>query len=310
MKALSMIGGFLRRHKKAEEKLAEGAAASLGLALLKRVLAAGVAAAAIAAPAMIDLSNNNGAGAASAISAPGVHAVEAKATEGLGFRDGLYPTFRAAASRAHKPFGGYLFLHPSASGKAQADYFIAYARPKAGDLQPVVDDELGSPCASASSTLAALHELVAHGYSPVLYTSAYWLGQLARCAPALKAFPVWEAEYGPVLTRVSGFHVIAWQYTDNSGVKGLRIDGSRLLVPVSSLVIGSQPAPKPKPSPAKVLAARKAKLRAEHGGFWAWYAWREARGSWKGLAPHEHDARPAVKHRIPRRWWTHLERIA
>lgn len=306
---LSKLGAFVRRHKRAEEELAIGAGISIGWRFIGGLLGAGVAAAAIAVPTMIDLSNNNGPGAVAAISQPGVHAVEAKATEGLAFRDSLYPTFRAAAARAGKPFGGYLFLHPSESGRAQADYFMAYARPRPGNLQPVVDDEMGSPCSSAPAALAALRELGAHGFHPLLYTSAYWLSQLEHCAPALKAYRIWEAEYGPVLNRYAGFNVIGWQYTDNSGVKGLRIDGSHLYVSLASLEYRLTP-PAPRPNPARAaIARRKRELRAVHGGFWAWREWRLGIGRWHGFHPAQRDVRPHVRRRIPRTWWAHLARL-
>lgn len=307
MKPWTRAWGFLRRHKKAEEKIAIGAGTLIGRRVLGGLLGAGVAAAAIAGPALIDLSNNNGPGAVAAIGAPGVLAVEAKATEGMAFHDYLYPRFRVAALKAHKPFGGYLFLHPSESGSAQADYFLAYASPRAGDLQPIVDDEMGSPCSSSSTALSALRELKAKGYDPILYTSAYWLSQLGSCAPATKAFRIWEAEYGPVLNRYPGFHVIAWQYTDNSGVKGLRIDGSHLYASVASLEYRPAKPVTPAQRKARALKARKARLRAIRGGYFTWYAWREARDLWKGLAPHERDARPNVRHRIPASWWRRLE---
>src|SRR5581483_1839653 len=260
------IGAFLRRHKKAEEELAIGVGISVGRSAVLRLFAAGVAAAAVAVPTMIDLSNNNGPGAASAISAPGVKAVEAKGTEGVAFRDPDYPVFRAAAARAHKPFGGYLFLHPDEGGAAQADYFLAWARPKPGDLQPVVDSETGSPEGAAAQTLNALNELKARGYRPILYASSSYVAGLVAARPAIKAFRVWYAEYGPTLHRVAGTTAVAWQYTDAAGVKGLRVDGSRLLVGVAALTIpkpASQqvqhPAPRPGPKPAQkpVKAAAK-----------------------------------------------------
>lgn len=304
---MSKLVTFLRRHKKAEVDIAEGAATTAGIAILKRVLVAGVAAAAIAVPTLVDLSNNNGPSAVSVISSPGVHAVEAKATEGLGFKDYLYPTFRAAALQYRKPFGGYLFLHPDESGKAQADYFLAYATPQNGDLQPVVDSELGAACASAPQTLAALDELVAKGFKPVLYSNTYWLSQLATCAPALKAFPVWQAQYAAVRQVVPGFHVIAWQYTDAAPVNGHNVDGSHFLVKLATLRIGYNP--KPKLTAAEKLAEREAKLHKLTGGFWRWRAWRLGVSKWHGLAPADPLARPQVPHRISHKWWRHFRHL-
>lgn len=254
--ARSPLVPFIRAHEKAEGAVV----LVIGTGALWTLLGAGVASAAIVGTGMIDLSNNNGPAAAAAISAPGVQAVEAKATEGLGFHDSLYPHFRAVAAAHHRAFGGYMFIHPDESGKAQADYFLTYAHPHRGNLQPVVDSEIGSPCSAAPSTLAALRELTAKGYRPILYSNTYWLGQLKTCAPALEAYRVWEAEYGPTLTLIPGFHVIAWQFTDAAHEGGFSVDGSHLLVRnVTQLEIllakqkhhHLKPKPKPKPKPKK-----------------------------------------------------------
>lgn len=304
---MSKLGAFLRRHRKVEEELAVGVGISLSRTLILRLLGAGVAAAAIAAPAMIDLSNNNHAGAASAIGVYGVQAVEAKATEGMGFRDADYPVFRAAAARAHRPFGAYLFLHPYLGGKAQADYFLAYATPRPGDLEPVVDSETGSPYAAAPATLAALDELKARGYRPLLYASSSYVAGLVAREPAIRAFRIWYAEYGPVLHRVPGTLAVAWQYTDRAVVAGHALDGSRLLVNVGTLLIPRptppRPAPAPRPKPAPRPAGKgAAALRAERG-YWPWLEWYLGEGDWKGRGRYSPRVRPHVAARIPASWW-------
>lgn len=244
-----MILSFLKRHRKAEERIGGIVALEAAKTVAKRagIFGAGVAMAAVIGPNMVDLSNNNGAGAARAIAAPGVQAVEAKATEGLGFRDGDYPVFRAEAARRHRPFGGYLFLHPDLSGAAQADFFLAYAKPRPGDLEPVVDSETGSPSSAARATYAALAELQRHGFRPILYASSYYVGVLVATDRRIAAFPVWDAEYGPTLHTVAGVRYVAWQFTDRANVGGFSLDGSHLLVrSVTSLEI-------PKPRPPKPL---------------------------------------------------------
>lgn len=296
----SKLGAFLRRHKRAEKDVAIGVGLSLGWRAIGGLLGAGVAAAAIAVPTMIDLSNNNGPGAAVAIASVG--AVEAKATEGLTFRDADYPTFRAAAAKAHRPFGGYLFLHPYLDGKAQADYFLAYAHPRPGDLQPVVDSETGSPYAAAASTLAALNELKAKGYRPLLYASSYYVNGLVAARPAIKAYRIWDAEYGPVLHRWPGLTYAAWQYTDRALVAGHALDGSRLLVPVASLRIPLPPAPRHAPRPARHPSKSPAVLRAERG-YWSWLAWYLGEGDWKHHARQAKAVRPHVPARVPAAWW-------
>lgn len=232
MRPLRRFGRWLVTHKRGEEEAAVVVdAAWLAWRLAGALgLGASVASAAVLAPGLIDLSNNNGSRAAVAISAPGVQAVEAKATEGLAFRDRAYPTFRRTAARAHRPFGGYMFIHPGESGAAQARYFLAYAKPKPGDIQPVVDSETGSPAAAAHATYAALHELELHGYRPLLYASSYYLKVLVETEPRLKRFRAWQAEYGPTLHTVAGMTTVAWQFTDRARAAGVSLDGSHLLV--------------------------------------------------------------------------------
>ena len=197
-----------------------------------------------------DLSNNNGAAGIKIIQESATDAYYFKATEGLGFKDGLYPEFRAAAAKRGKPSGAYLFLHHDEDGADQARYFLKYAQLKPGDLQPVVDVEQGSAALAAGPALAALRYLRAQGFDPILYSSTSWLSQLVRFKPELKNFHVWQAEYGPVLHRVPGFSDIAWQFTDKLIVgKGpLRSDGSHLFV--RSLAALEIPKPKPPVPPA------------------------------------------------------------
>jgi hypothetical protein len=243
---------FLTAHKRLLKTVGEAITIELLWTVLRAagIFGAGVAAAATIGPGLIDLSNNNGGSAAVAIAAPGVQAVESKATEGLRFRDPFYPSFRAAAAKHHRAFGGYVFLHPDLSGTAQADYFLAYAQPRRGDLEPVVDSETGSPYAAARATYAALHELERHGYRPLLYASSSYLGQLVRTDPRLKGFRVWQAEYGPTLHFVAGVHVVAWQFTDRARVAGFSIDGSHLLVrSVRQLEWKPKARRKPRPAP-------------------------------------------------------------
>lgn len=299
---------FVRRHKVEEEAVAEAVAVDAGIAIWKRVFAAAAASAAITAtatlaPGLIDLSNNNGSRAVVAIAAPGVKAVEAKATEGLHFRDGLYPTFRAAAAKHHRAFGGYLFLHPGENGAAQADYFLAYAKPKPGDIQPVVDSETGSPAAAAPATYSALHELDRRGYQPILYASSSYLAGLVAADPRLKHYWVWQAEYGPVLHLVPGVRVVAWQFTDRARVGGFSTDGSHLLVRDVAL-IETRP-PKPATAAQKKAAAKAAAEKRLRGraGYWSWLAWRLGEAAWKPYGKSNPKVRPHVPRQVPAAWW-------
>lgn len=303
MKAARALGRWLRTHKRGEEDAVLVGAGWLATRLAVAAgLGAGVAAAATLAPNWIDESNNNGARAAVAIAAPTVEVVDAKATEGVRFQDPDYPVFRAAARTHHKAFGGYLFLHPDLGGGAQADYFLAYARPQPGDIQPVVDSELGSPSAAAPATYAALRELVRHGYAPILYASSSYLARLVRADPRIKAFRVWQAEYGPTLHLVPGVHVVAWQFTYTAHVNGIPVDGTHLLVrDIRSLEWRPKPLT-PAQQKQAARAAAEAKLHARTGYF-AWLGWELHEGVWRPYAVHAAAVRPHVPAKIPAAWW-------
>ena len=178
-------------------------------------------------------------------------ALIAKATEGDSFHDQLFAQHRTAARSLGIPFGSYLFLHPSSPG-SEAGFYLAYATPRRGDLQPLVDVEAtdGEPmnrvAARASSCLS---ELEAHGFAPLLYCSSSWWRELVAFEPTLRRFRVWEAQYPgrlerwtPAIARLrmrlgSGASVALWQWTDRYAADGRLWDASRLMVPVSSLLI-------------------------------------------------------------------------
>jgi GH25 family lysozyme M1 (1,4-beta-N-acetylmuramidase) len=310
MKALRRVGALLRRHKHAEEAAAEAVGLNIVWTVLRAagLFGAGIASAAVLAPDLVDLSNNNGPGAASAISAPGVRAVEAKGTEGLAFHDRDYPIFRVSAAKHRRAFGGYMFLHPDESGAAQVIYFLAYAKPRPGDIEPVVDSETGSPSAAAPATYAALHELTLRGYRPILYASSSYLAGLVSADPRISRYRAWQAEYGPVLHHVAGVTTIAWQFTDRAHVLGLSVDGSHLLVrSIVQLEIpkphtAKPPTTKPVTTTPKSVRVAPAKLR-DSTGYWSWLAWRLAAGDWKGYRPAARSVRPHVRAAVPAVWW-------
>jgi lysozyme len=154
---------------------------------------------------VFDLSNNNGPGHDfRAAFAAGERRCYLKLTEGTGFVDPLYHTFRVQALAAGFHAGAYSFLHAleSTPGEA-ADYLIARVpnpfRP-AHDLRPAIDLESfrGGPAASPkvgrwTSALAARIESTL-GFKPVVYGSADYL---QRCGFVTLPGPLWLAYYGP-----------------------------------------------------------------------------------------------------------------
>lgn len=177
-------------------------------------------------------------------------ALIAKATEGDSFRDPTLGAQRAAAEQARVPFGSYLFLHPNSRG-SEAAFYLDYARPRPGDLQPVIDAEVTTLGIAelATRTQRCALALEAEGYRPLLYASAGIWKQLIRVEPKLKRLWVWEADYPGRFTRwfprlsalrialTHGVTVALWQWTDAYVVGRASFDASALLVRLASLRI-------------------------------------------------------------------------
>lgn len=187
---------------------------------------------------------------AAEIEACGAVALITKGTEATSYRSPVYEAQRAVARQAGVPFGGYTYIHWNDPGE-QFRYFLDYARPKVGDVQPAVDaeDPKADTAELAKRSYACLTALESEGYEPLLYaSSSVWLAMFA-VEPRLKRFRVWEAQYPgrfarwfPRLAalRVAlrhGATVVLWQWTDNFEVDGKRFDCSRLLVGLKTITI-------------------------------------------------------------------------
>ena len=94
---------------------------------------------------VLDVSNNNTIGT-TMLRRSGAVALIAKATQGTVYRDPTYSAHRAVAKAVGVPFGGYTYLMPNSAGN-EAQWFLDFAQPHRGDLQPVVD--VGQGCYSA-----------------------------------------------------------------------------------------------------------------------------------------------------------------
>jgi GH25 family lysozyme M1 (1,4-beta-N-acetylmuramidase) len=183
--------------------------------------------------------------------ASGSVALIAKATEGGSYQDKTLGAHRKVAASAGKPFGSYLFLHPD-SPASEAAFYLKYARPRKGDIQPIIDAEvtnLGTDVLAVRTQRCAA-ALEAAGYAPILYaSSSIWL-ELIKAEPKLKRLKVWEAQYpgrfSRWLPRIAnlrvrlqhGVTVVLWQWTDAYAINGRRYDASVLLAPIDSLLIG------------------------------------------------------------------------
>jgi GH25 family lysozyme M1 (1,4-beta-N-acetylmuramidase) len=187
---------------------------------------------------------------ASTFKASGSVALIAKATEGTSFQDKTLGAHRVVARDAGKPFGSYLFLHPNSSG-SEAAFYLKYARPRRGDIQPIIDAEVTNlgTAELARRTQSCARALESDGYKPLLYASAGIWTSLVAAEPSLKRLRVWEAQYPGRFTRWfpriarlrirlgTGVSVVLWQWTDSYAVGGRRYDASALLTDVGNLQI-------------------------------------------------------------------------
>jgi GH25 family lysozyme M1 (1,4-beta-N-acetylmuramidase) len=182
--------------------------------------------------------------------ASGSVALIAKATEGSTYEDKTLRTHRTIAGVAGKPFGSYLFLHPDSKG-SEAGFYLDYARPRKGDIQPIIDAEVTNLGATelAKRVQRCARALEAEGYKPILYASSSIWKELVSRNPALKRLRVWEAQYPgrfsrwfPRLAKLrvrlgSGVSVVLWQFTDAYNVNGKLYDASVLLTDIDRLLI-------------------------------------------------------------------------
>jgi lysozyme len=188
---------------------------------------------------ILDVSNVNPIGLA-ALRAAKPQALICKATEGDGFRDTTLATHRQLARQVGIPFGSYLFLHPDSRGD-EAALYLSYAKPRPGDLQPIIDAETrdGSSFARVAARVqSCAHELEQHGFRPILYSYTSFLRALLTAEPKLSRLRVWQAAYTSHRPAVGlGASVVLWQYTDRYMVNGHPYDASRLYVGLDTLRI-------------------------------------------------------------------------
>lgn len=152
-----------------------------------------------------------------------------KASEGISVRNHYYAADIAAARRRGIPAGAYHFFSTRRSGKAQARYFLQQARPRRGDLPPVLDVEPYDSQIRAMGGIDALFREVTSwlqaveqrcGTKPILYVSQNFVNKYMEHAPAaLGGYQVWIARYGEYKPYV---RLLYWQLAADGRVKGIR----------------------------------------------------------------------------------------
>ena len=285
--------------------------------LLLAFLAFAGTAGAAEAPKGIDVSHWQGQIGWLQVGAGGYDFAFAKATEGTTYIDPTYVTNRAGATAAGLRLGAYHFARPVgtsdaaaiASGIAQADYFVATAQPKRGDLLPVLDlEKTGGLGVTRLTTWtqAFLDQVYARlGAHPLVYASpSFWKTSLGDTPLfAADGNRLWIAHWTkaslPLLPAAgwNGLGWTFWQWTSCSSVPGIGgcVDGDR--VNGSSLSPGLMPAtaagpPASSEPPAVVGTPQSGRLLVATAGGWSGgkpasftYEWQRCTAAGDGCAP-------------------------
>ena len=241
----------------------------------------------------------------------------AKATEGTTFSDITYPVNRAGTQGLGLRIGAYHFARPggsddasiTANAIAQADYFVDFAQPAAGDLPPALDLETRgglTPANLVRWTQAWLDEVAARtGVHALIYASpSFWQTSLGNTtAFAGNGNPLWIAHWttnaAPLVpaSNWSGLGWTFWQWTKCTKAAGFAHcgDGDRANGPTPSpFALKSYPtgAPAPNAPPTIVGTAKAGAQLTGVPGTWNGgkpvaftYQWQRCDAAGAGCAP-------------------------
>lgn len=174
---------------------------------------------------IIDLSHHRQVSDWASVAGHGIVAVIHKATEGGDFRDPQYPARRETAREFGLLWGSYHFA-TAAEPARQAENYLTYARPDAGDLICLDYEPHPSGASMSPAQLVAFIELIHERLDrfPVLYGGSFLAEAAAGLAsPLLARCPLWQAGYAEAPPR--GRWTL-WQYTDGtSGPEPRKVDG-------------------------------------------------------------------------------------
>ena len=168
-----------------------------------------------------------------------------KATESTNYTNPYYASDRASANAHGIVTGAYAYAQPAGStpdkaytsGRRQAAYFLSVARPKAGDLLPVIDVEVTNGLGPNKLT-AWLHGWISKvrqsiGMAPMIYVSPlFWQDRLGDTQIfADRGVALWIANWQVRAPAVpagnwGGHGYSLWQWTSSARVAGVhgRVD--------------------------------------------------------------------------------------
>lgn len=156
--------------------------------------------------------------------------VYVKSSQGTAITNRYYAADVRAARRRGIPVGAYHFFSPT-SGLAQAEFFLAQARPQVGDLPPMLDVELQEwQIAQMGGEEAMFSEIEtwvytvqkACGTRPLLYMGQNFVVKHLPNAPmTLQGYPMWVARYSEYRPFV---RLAFWQLSQSGRVRGIKGD--------------------------------------------------------------------------------------
>jgi GH25 family lysozyme M1 (1,4-beta-N-acetylmuramidase) len=265
----------------------------------------------------LDVSHWNGSIDWIQVAGDGYAFLFAKATEGTTFSDITYPLNRGGTQGLGLRIGAYHFARPGGSGDAsitasaiaQADHFVDFAQPAAGDLPPALDLETRgglSPANLVHWTQAWLDEVAARtGVHALIYASPnFWKTSLSDTAAfAGNGNPLWIAHWttnaAPLVpaSNWGGFGWTFWQWTKCTKAAGFAncSDGDRANGP-SPAPFAIKPYPTgaaaPNAPPTIVGTAKAGAQLAGVPGTWSGgkpvaftYQWQRCDAAGAGCAP-------------------------
>lgn len=132
--------------------------------------------------------------------AAGVHGLIHKATEGVYYRDSLFPSNIAAAQAAGWFTGAYCFLNGADDPVAQADFFFDYVGSHVNDCALFLDVEAlpktkDPSYALVEAVLSRLRERGVMQVIPIYTGSWYWKGHLGNPNGAALTPYLWDSAY-------------------------------------------------------------------------------------------------------------------
>jgi Glycosyl hydrolases family 25/Putative peptidoglycan binding domain len=196
------------------------------------------------------------------INLTGWHAVACKITQGTGYTDPFWTTFRTHAATAGAFFFGYHFL-TEGNGAGQADHYFG----NAGKLPCMIDFEPTSGSNPQMADAEAFKDRLAEHGCPcnlVYLPRWYWgnLGSPGLSGLTTRSLKLVSSEYtayndnGPGWTPYGGMTPEVWQYSSTLRTGGMsQVDANAFKGTFAQLqaMVSGTAAPTPTPAPAPVV---------------------------------------------------------